>query len=74
MGGVGQDLVERGAEAVPGEEDEGEGAEDGELGFDGEVGQGDEEGEGGAEGHPPDGDAELARRGIRCDGASWRYS
>ncbi len=35
LSGVGQDLDERGAEAVPGEEDESEGAEDGELGFDG---------------------------------------
>ena len=68
LGGVGQDLDERGAEAVPGEEGEGEGAEDGELGFDGEVGQGDDEGEGGAEGHPPDGDAELGSVGFGADG------
>ena len=62
--GVGKDLDERGAEAVPGEEREGEGAEDGELGFDGEVGEGYDERESRAEGHPPDGDAELEAVGF----------
>ena len=65
--GVGQDLGERGEEAVPGEEREGKGAEDGELGFEGKVGQGDDEGEHGAEGHPPDGDAELGSVGLGAD-------
>ncbi len=65
--GVGEDLDEGGAEAVPGEEREGEGAEDGELVFDGEVGQGDDEGEGGSEGHPPDGDAEFRVVGFGAD-------
>src|SRR5579871_730711 len=65
--GVRQDLDERGAKAVPGEESEGDGAEDGKLGFDGEVGQGDDEGERGAEGHPPDGDAELCSVGFGAD-------
>ena len=58
--GVGQDLDEGGAEAVPGEEYEGEGTEDGKLGVDGKVGQGDDEGDGGAEGHPPERDAEFS--------------
>ena len=65
---VGQDLGEGRAEAVPGEESEREGAEDGKLGFDGEIGQGDDEGEGGAEGHPPERDAELASVGFGADG------
>ena len=68
LGGVGQHLGEGRAEAVPGEEREGEGAEDGELGFDGEVGQSDDEGQGGAEGHPPDWDAELGAMGMGADG------
>ncbi len=66
--GVGQNLGERRAEAVPGEEHEGEGAEDGELSFDGEVRQGDDKGEGGAEGHPPERDAKLASVGFGADG------
>ena len=62
FGGAGEDAIERGrlgAEAVPGEEDDGEGAEEGELGFEGPVGQGGEEEEDGADGHPPGGDAAL---------------
>ncbi len=68
LGCVGKDLVEGGAEAVPGEEDKGDGAEDGKLGFDWEVGQGDDEGEGGADGHPPDGDAEFGVVRLGTDG------
>ena len=74
MGGVGQDLDEGGAEAVPGEEDECEGAENGELAGDGEVGQGDDEGESGAEGHPPGGDASFAPWDSAPTEASLRYS
>ena len=65
---VGKDLDEGGEEAVPGEERESEGAEDGELGFEGEVGQGDDEGQHSAEGHPPDGDAEFGSMGLGADG------
>ncbi len=68
LGGVGQNLVEGRAEAVPGEEGEGKGAEDGELGFDGEVGEGDDEGEGGGEGHPPERDAKGGSVGAGADG------
>ena len=57
LGGVGQDTIEGDAEAVPGEEDEGQGAEDGELGIERPVGQGGDEEKGGAGGHPPEGDA-----------------
>src|SRR5271170_820967 len=43
---VREDLIEGRTKAVPGEEYEGEAAEDGELGFDGEIGKGDDEGQG----------------------------
>ena len=67
LGGVGQDLNERGAEAVPDEEGQREGTENGELACDGEVGQGDDKGQGGAEGHPPGRDAEFGAVGFCSD-------
>ncbi len=66
--GVGQDLDEGSAEAVPGKERESECAENGELRLNGEVGQGDDEGEGGAESHPPSGDAKAGVIDGRADG------
>jgi hypothetical protein len=62
--GVWENLDEGGAEAVPGEERESEGAEDRELGFDWKVRESDDEGQGGAEGHPPDRDAEFGIVGF----------
>ena len=57
MGGVGQHLEERRAEAVPGKQRQSQRAENGKLRLHGKIGQGDDEGERGAEGHPPAGNA-----------------
>ena len=64
MGCVRKDLIERGAETVPGEEDKGEGAEDRELGLDRKTGKGNDEGQNGSKGHPPDGNAEFCAMGF----------
>lgn len=65
--GVWQDLDGGGAEAIPGEEREGEEADDGKLGVDGEAGQGDGEDGGRGDNHPGPRDAEAGVMGLGAD-------